>query len=137
MSKEAVTDAMEQADIEGPLVDWKAKGHQLELVGHAMVGGRDTYKLKLTLKSGAVRYDYIDVKTHYQLRTDSTREIRGLPVQIETTFSDHKMFGGVLFPRKIEVVAVHRPDSLKIVVDSIEVNPPLSDARFERSKPAK
>jgi outer membrane lipoprotein-sorting protein len=32
MSKEALTDALEQADIEGPLVDWKAKGHQLELV---------------------------------------------------------------------------------------------------------
>jgi hypothetical protein len=84
-----------------------------------------------------VRYDYIDVKTHYQLRTDSTREIRGLPVQIETTFGDHKMFQGVLFPRMIEVDAVHRPDSLKIILSSIEVNPPLSEARFERSTQAK
>jgi len=132
-----MTDAMEQADIEGPLVDWKAKGHQVELAGREVLGGRDAYKLKVTLKSGAVRYDYIDVKTHYQVRTDSTRQIRGQAVQLETTFRAHKRASGVLFPGEIEVAAVGRPQELRVVVDKIEVNPPLSDARFTRTTPAK
>jgi len=131
---EAVADAVEQADIEGPLVDWKAKGHQVELAGREMVGGRDAYKLKVTLKSGGARYDYIDVKTHYLVRTDTTRQFRGRPVQVETTFADHRKAKGVLFPRVIEVAAVGRPQKLKVVVSSIEVNPQLSDARFEKSK---
>ena len=131
LSEEATRDALDQADVEGPLVDWRKKGHQLELVGREVIGGREAYKLKLTLKSGAVRYEYIDVKSHVQVRTDSSRLIRGQNVQLETSFSDHKKAGGVLFPRTIEMVAVGRPQRLRVVVDTIEINPPLSDARFE------
>jgi len=131
MSAEAVTDAMEQADIEGPLVDWKAKGHKVELTGREVLDGREAYKLKLTLKGGGERYEYIDVKSAYLLRSDSTRQVRGRPVQIQTTFADYKKTGGVLFPRAIEIAAAGRPQRLRVVVDTIEVNPALSDARFE------
>jgi len=130
-----VAEAAEQGDIEGPLVDWKAKGHQVELVGREVVDGRDTYKLKLTLKNGAVRYEYLDVKARTRVRTESTRQVRGRPVQIETTFSDYKKTGGVLFPRRIEVVAAGRPQRLSVTVDSIEVNPPLGDSLFTMSAP--
>jgi len=134
MPEDALTEAIEQVDIEGPLVDWKAKGHHVELAGHEVVSGHDAYKLKLTLKSGAVRYEYIDVKTHYQLRTDSTRQFRGHAVQLTTTFREHKRAGGVLFPSTIEVAAAGRPQKLRVVVDTIEVNPPIPDARFTRAK---
>jgi outer membrane lipoprotein-sorting protein len=130
LPEQSVIEAMEQADIEGPLVDWKAKGHQVELAGIEVLGGREAYKLKLALKSGDVRYDYIDVKSHYLVRTDSTRRIRGMDVQLQTTFAAHKKFAGVLFPTTIEVVPVGRPKRLRVMVDTIEVNPPLSDARF-------
>lgn len=126
-----VEEAAEQGDIEGPLVDWKAKGHQVDLVGRESVGGREAYKLKLTLKSGAVRYEYLDVKSFRRLRTDSTRQVRGRTVQIQTTYSDYKKVRGILFPRRIEVEAVGRPQKLLVVVETIEVNPPLSDDRFE------
>jgi outer membrane lipoprotein-sorting protein len=109
----------------------------VELAGRELVGGRDAYKLKVTLNSGVTRYDYIDVKTHYLVRTDTTRQFRGRSVQVETTFGDHKKTKGVLFPRVIEVSAVGRPQTLKVVVNSIEVNPPISDARFETTKPVK
>lgn len=134
---EVTQDAIEQADIEGPLVDWKAKGHQVELVGHETVGGRDTYKLKLTLKTGGVRYEYIDVQSHYELRVDSTRQVRGHDVQLQTTFANHQKTGGVLFPRKIEVAAEGRAQRLRVVVDKVELNPALSDARFEMPSPGK
>jgi len=131
---EVTQDAIEQADIEGPLVDWKTKGHQLELVGRESVGGHDVYKLKLTLNTGGVRYEYIDVASHYEVRADSTRQIRGRDVQLVTTFADQKKAGGVLFPRLIEVAAAGRAQKLRVVVDKIDVNPPLSDARFELPK---
>jgi outer membrane lipoprotein-sorting protein len=137
LSDEVVSEAAEQADIEGPLVDWKAKGHQAELAGRETVGGRDTYKLKLTLKAGDVRSMYIDAKTYQLVRTDSTRTVRGRPVRITTTFGDFKKTGGVLFPRVVEVEAAGRPNRLRVVVDSVEINPPLSDARFELAVPPK
>jgi outer membrane lipoprotein-sorting protein len=130
-----VAEAAEQADVEGPLVDWKAKGHQVELVGRESLGGRETYKLKLTLRSGAVRHEYLDAKTFHLVRTDSTRTVRGRAVRMTTTFSDFKKTGGVLFPRAIEVAAAGRPNRLRVVVEKIELNPPLSDARFASPAP--
>jgi hypothetical protein len=130
---EVVTEVAEQTDIGGPLVDWKAKGHQAALAGREVVNGRETYKVKLTLKSGAERYEYLDVESFTRVRTDSTRHVRGRKVQIETTFGDHRETGGVLFPHLIEVAAIGRPQQMRVVVDTIEVNPPLSDARFEMS----
>ena len=130
-----VGEAAEQGDIEGPLVDWKAKGHQVELVGQEVVDGRDTYKLKVTLKSGGVRYEYLDAKSFNRVRTDSTRQVRGRPVQVSVTFNDYKKTHGVPFPRQIEIAAAGRPQHVRIEVDSVEVNPPLSDARFEMTVP--
>lgn len=127
---DVVAEAAEQADIEGPLVDWQNKGHKVELDGRESVGGRETYKLKLTLKSGGVRYEYLDVKTLERVRTDATRQVRGRPVRIETTYGDYRKSGGVRFPHLIDVEAEGRPQRLHVVVDTIEINPPLSDERF-------
>ena len=129
---EAVADAAEQADIEGPLVDWKAKGHKVELVGRERVAGKEAYKLKVTLKSGTIRHEYVDVERGTLVRSDTTRQVRGHLVATETTFADFKKSGGVLFPRRIEVQAVGRPQRLTIVLDKVEVNPPLADARFQK-----
>jgi outer membrane lipoprotein-sorting protein len=130
LPEEVVAEAAEQADIEGPLVEWQAKGHKVELDGRESVGGRETYRLKLTLKSGGVRTEYLDVKTLERVRTDSTRTVKGRPVRIETTYGDYKKSGGVQFPRRIDVEAAGRPQRLQVMVDTIEINPPLSDERF-------
>ncbi len=127
---EVLADAREQADIDGPLVDWKSKGSQVELVGREAVDGHDAYKLRLTLKSGGVLIAYLDVDSASLVRTEATRHVRGKQVRIETTFGDYQRTGGILFPRRVEVRAAGRPQVLRIVVDKVEVNPPLSDARF-------
>jgi outer membrane lipoprotein-sorting protein len=134
---EAVEEAAEQADVDGPLVEWKAKGHQVELVGHKSIRGRDAYELKLTLKSGAVRYEYIDVVSMLRVRTVATRHIRGRPVEIQTSYGEYKKRGGVQFPHRIEVTAAGRPQTLRVVIDKIEINPALPDSRFDMPKSPK
>ncbi|HZN55553.1 MAG TPA: hypothetical protein VFB67_09550 [Candidatus Polarisedimenticolaceae bacterium] len=129
---EAVADAVEQADFEGPLVDWKKKGHKLEYAGRETIDGREADRLKLTLASGVVRYESIDVKTHFLLRTETTRKLSDRDVRVQATFGDHKKTNGILFPRRVEIGAADRPQRLRILVDAIEVNPPISDARFDR-----
>lgn len=130
LADEVLADAREQADIDGPLVDWKKKGSQVEFAGKEAIDGQDAYKLKLTLKSGGVLTAYVDVKSANLVRTEGTRLLRGKHVKIESTFSDFKKSGGILFPHLVEVRAAGRPHVLRIVVDKIEVNPALSDARF-------
>ena len=130
LSDEALIDAREQADIDGPLVDWKSKGSRIELAGRETVGGHEAWKLRITLRSGGVLFAYVEVKSANLVRTDATRLVRGKRVLIETTFGDYRASGGILFPNLVEVRAAGRPQVLRIVVDKVEVNPPLSDARF-------
>ncbi len=127
---EAAAVAAEQADFEGPLVEWKAKGHVVELVGAATLPGGPAHELKVTLKSGAVRRLWVDAATGLLVRLESTRPWRGHEVALEVVFGDYQKTGGVAFPRSIEIGARGRPQRLRIVVDDVQVNPALDEARF-------
>ena len=127
---EAAALAAEQADLEGPLVDWKAKGHGVERVGSDELSGGTAHKLKVTLKSGVVRHLWVDAKTGLVVRTESTRMLRGHEVRLETVYGDYRETGGVSFARSIETGVRGRPQRLRILVESVETNPALDDSRF-------
>jgi len=121
---------IDQRDIEGPLVNWREKGHLVELVGREALPGGEAFKLKLTLKGGAIRYDYIDVASHLLVRSDVTRIVRGHPVELQNSFSDFRDIGGLVFPHLIETRAKDRPDVVRIEIETIELDPELDDALF-------
>jgi hypothetical protein len=123
--------AAEQADIDGPLIDWKAKGHAMELLGSTAPPGGAAYELKVTLRSGAVRHLFVDATTGLVVRTVSTRKRRGRELTIETDFADFRETGGVTFARSIDSGVKGRPRRLRIVVDSVEVNPTIDESRFQ------
>jgi hypothetical protein len=130
LAPEEAAAAAEQADLEGPLVDWKAKGHTVERVGEAALPGGPAHELKVTLKSGSTRRVFVDVATGQVVRTESPRRLRGHEVTLETVFDDYRKVGGVSFPHAIEMGARDRPRRLRVVVESVEINVPLDDARF-------
>lgn len=131
MPAEAVKAMEEQADYDGPLVDYKAKGNQVELVGKEKVEGSDAYKLKVTLKGGDVRYLYLDADAYLLVKAESRRTIRGTEVVAEVTFGEYKEAGGVLWPHSIQVGAKDRPEKQSMTFDKVEVNLPIDDARFK------
>lgn len=122
--------AAEQADIDGPLVDWKAKGHRLELVGTESLPGGPAYRLKVTPRSGAVRELWLDATSGLVVRTQSGRKARGHLVQVDVAFADYRETAGVTFARSIDACVEGRPQKLHIEVDSVEVNPALDESRF-------
>ena len=122
--------AIDQGDIEGPLVDWQEKGHTVELVGRETLPAGEVFKLKVALKGGAIRYDYVDVASRQVVRSDVPRTIRGRPVQLENSFSDFRKVGGLVFPHLIETHVKDRPQTLRIAIEKIELDPDLDDARF-------
>ena len=127
---ETAAAAVDQIDIEGPLVDWRAKGHQVELAGREAIDGKQAYRLKITLKGGAIRYDDLDPDTFLLLRTDVARPIRGHMVDLVTTFADYKTVDGIQFPYTIVSQAKNRPQKMIITVEKVELNPELDEARF-------
>lgn len=121
---------VDQRDIEGSLVDWRDKGHLVELVGRETLPGGEADKLKLTLAGGAVRYDYVDAATHQIVRSDVTRIVRGHPVELQSSFSDFREVGGLVFPHLIEFRAKDRPEVVRIELETIELDPELDDSLF-------
>jgi hypothetical protein len=122
--------AVDQVDIEGPLLDWRAKGHTVTLLGRETVGGREAFQLEEKLSSGEVRVDFIDTGTYLLARTDVARTVGGRRVWLETTFSDYRVVEGLQFPHAIESRARNRPQSVKIRIETIELDPVLDDAIF-------
>ena len=130
MPPESTRSAIEWSDIGGPLVDWKAKGHRVELAGRESLEGREAWRLNVTLKNGDVRHLYLDAQSFLHVRTGATRNVAGRQVETETTFADYREEAGVLFPHAVEIGIEGRPSRLRILVETIEVNPVLDDARF-------
>src|SRR5258708_36891081 len=52
LSQDDLKSLVVDADIDGPLVDYKEKGHKAELVGHDSMEGKDCFKMKLSMKNG-------------------------------------------------------------------------------------
>jgi len=121
---------IEDSDFDGPLVNYAAKGNKVEYVGIDPVQGDDTYKLKVTLRSGDVKYYYMDTDYYVPIKIESKRVIRGEERESETYLGDYKEVNGVYFPYSMESGLKGSPNRSKISIEKIEVNVPLPDSRF-------
>lgn len=130
MSADDLKQAEDQADIDGPLIDYKTKGHQVELMGKEKVEGTDAYKLKVTKKSGDVTYLYLDSEYFLEIKAESKRKIQGNEAEIESSIGDYKEVEGLMMPHSIDAGVKGAPQRQKIVVSKIELNVPVADERF-------
>lgn len=128
---EMARDIDAQADLDGPLVDYKAKGHEVELVGKETVDGTEAWKLKLSPKGGEAQYVFLDASSFLEIRNEAHRLVRGQEMDIVSTFSDYREAGGVVWPHKIQAGPKGRTEKQVLSFDKIEVNPPIEDARFK------
>jgi hypothetical protein len=121
---------IEDADIDGQLVDYRNKDHRVELMGHDAVEGTDCFKLKVTLATGDVRYYYIDADTFLELKVETERNIRGTIRYDEMLYGDYEKVNGVYFPFAIEAGPKDSTDHVKFTIDKIVVNAPVNDSHF-------
>jgi hypothetical protein len=141
MGPEEAAEARAQADVDlSPLVDSAAKGFAVELVGRDRLPGGETWKLVARGRDGPPRTLHLDTRTHLVVQTVDVRSVDGQPVEIVTEISDYRTHGGLVFPHRIEVGPRGKPERQRLVIERVEVNPPLDAARFVmpggRRKPA-
>jgi hypothetical protein len=118
------------ADIDGPLVDYKEKGHKAELVGHDSMEGTDCFKIKLSMKNGDVRYYYLDADSFLELKLEIQTTIRGALQESELYFGDYEQVNGIYYPFAVEQAQKGSASRAQISVEKIEQNIPLEDAHF-------
>ena len=134
MSEEELKNISEESDFDGPLVDAKAKGNQIELVGKDKFKDKDVWRLKLTTKNGDVRFYFFDAESFLLLKWEGKRKAEGQEVPVESYFSDYREVGGLKFAYAIDSGSSATEIEQKIRIEKTELNPNLNDAEF--SKPA-
>jgi hypothetical protein len=120
------------ADFDGPLVDYRARGNRVELEGKAKVDGRDAWKLRVTLKNGDVRNDYIDCESFLETKWEGRIESEGKIYQVESYFRDYRKVDGLTYAFRIESNTVGTQFHQVIQLEKVELNLPLDDSRFTR-----
>lgn len=130
LSEDDSKELIEDADIDGQLVDYKEKGHKAEFVGHDAVEGTDCFKIKLTLKNGTVRYYYLDADSYLELKIENHRMIRGAIQETELYLGDYEQVNGIYFPFASESGEKGNPNHTKATIEKIEMNVPIDDSRF-------
>ena len=136
MSADEAKEMQETADIDGPLVDYKSKGNQVELLGKDKVEGTEVYKLKVTLKNGDVQTIYIDADSFLEIQEDTERMVRGTERDIESTIGDYKEVNGIMFPFAEESGLKGGTEKQKLTISKIELNVPVDDSIFRMPPPA-
>jgi len=133
---EELKSEVDDADMEGPLVDYAAKGTKVELAGVEPVDGHDAYKLKLTTKSGKVRHIWIDAHSFLDVKVQGTpRRFDGRMRDVWIYQRDFKTVGGLNIPHEYETAVDGAKQTHKMVFDSVKVNTSLDDARFTKPQP--
>ncbi|HEV2965805.1 MAG TPA: hypothetical protein VG103_02025 [Chthoniobacterales bacterium] len=130
MSADDIKSLMEDAEMDGPLVDWKEKGSTIEYLGTEDVDGTQAYKIKVTRKNGDVNFVYLDPDHFLEIRILTQRVQQGALVETETDYGDYEKVDGVFVPTSIEAGGKGDPDKQKIEIDKSEGNVPIDDATF-------
>lgn len=123
----------QQADLDGPLLDYKAKGTTIESLGLDTVDGKKVYKLKVTPKTGRFITLYLDAETGLEMKTmmEVPKDAAGPgapAATLETIFSNYQAVGGLTMPHTIQQKA--NGQVMTITVDKIELSPGADDSVF-------
>lgn len=130
MSAEDVKGLEVQADIDGPLVDWREKGHEVEYLGTEDVDGTMAHKLKVTLKNGDVQYRYLDPDYFLEILVVSQMKRRGVESEMVTELGNYEKVAGVYIPFAQESGPKGRPRGQKIILEKVEANVEIDDALY-------
>jgi len=132
LGEEEMKSVVEDADFDGPLVNYKQKGNKIEYLGLDPVDGTDAYKLKVTLASGDTRIYYMDTDYYVPIKIEIKRTVRGAEREYEIALGEYKEVSGWYQPFSIETNVKGNPNKSKVAYEKIEANVPIDNKRFAK-----
>lgn len=123
--------ASHDSDLDGYLIDYAAKGSQVELVGVEQVEGRSSYNLKVTDKSGYAHHVWVDALTFLEVKIEGEpRRLDGKYHPVAVFLRDYRPVNGLMMPYLMETTVEGVKDTEKIQIEEIVSNPKLDNAQF-------
>ena len=131
LGEEEMKSILEDSDFDGPLVNYRQKGYQVEFIGMDKFEGTDTAKLKISKPNGDVYIYYLDTDYYVPIKIDIKRIVRGAEREYESALADYKEVGGWFLPFSVESNVKGSQSKSKVVYEKIEANVPIDDGRFD------
>ena len=126
MPDEMVKQMQDGLDIQGALVDYKAKGSKVVYLGKDDVEGTDCYKLKVTRSNGKEETMYIDATNYYHIRSKSKLVANGKEVEETSNYGNfQKLPEGIVIPMTLD------DGNGPVAFKTVEVNKPLAADVFK------
>lgn len=120
-----------QADLDGYLIDYAAKGEKVELEGVEQIEGHDAYNLKVTDSAGHSHHVWIDASSFLEVKVEGVpRRLDGKYHPVATYLRDYRNVGGLMMPYLLETAVEGVKDKEKIQIETIVSNPKLDESRF-------
>ena len=130
MPDEMVKQQQDGLDIQGVLIDYKAKGHKVTYLGKDDVEGTDCYKLKVSMASGKEETIYIDASNYYHIRSVEKITANGKEMEQTSSYGNfQKLPEGIVVPMSIDM-----GQGGPLTVKSVEINKPIPDGYFMPSE---
>ena len=132
--------AQQAQSIDGPLIDYEAKGIAVALSGVDEIDGRKAYRLSVRFPSGENHQVWIDAQTFLEIRYDRTSYNRtGVPSTVPVFYHDYKPVEGLMIPFTIEIGADSGKKPDKMVIEKIALNSLVNDRTFAKpgARPAR
>ncbi len=134
ITEEELKENQENLDIQGSFLDYKTKGHTVELLGKEEVDGTECYKVKLTSKAGKPTTYFIDTKTYLVLKSTTVAKANGQEAELSTTYSNYqKLPEGITFPMAVSIPFAPGMN-LDFAITKVEINKAVDEAIFKPSK---
>jgi outer membrane lipoprotein-sorting protein len=130
MSAEELKGMPDEADLDGPLVDYQAKETKIELIGKEDFDGKPAYRLKLTSKNGEARSYLIDASTFLTAKWEGIRKIGDKELPWECALSDYREIEGLKYPFKIEQGSPGTDFQQTLTIEKIEIDPKMDESHF-------
>jgi outer membrane lipoprotein-sorting protein len=131
LSAQDLENISDESDFDGPLVDYRAKGTQIELAGKEKLDDKPVYRLKVTNKNGDVRFYFIDARTFLLTKWEGIRRTEDQEIPWESFSSDFREVRGLKYAFRIDQGS---PGEFKqtLTTEKIEIDPPIDDSRFAK-----
>jgi hypothetical protein len=118
--------------LEGPLIDFRAKGSTVELEGTDEVDGRKAYRIGVKLASGERQTVWVDAASFLDVRNDrAAYGPTGPKGTVSVRYRDYKEVEGLALASVFEIsgAAGGKPD--RMVIERVSLNPEIDDREFE------
>ncbi|HLF46934.1 MAG TPA: hypothetical protein VI548_10945 [Chitinophagaceae bacterium] len=130
MAADQVKEAIDQLDLQGPLLNYTEKGHTVEYLGKEDFEGTECFKLKAVLKGGSELTMFIDPANYYIIKQIVKSKAAGQETEQVQTFSNfQKTAEGLVFAFDQTGFGPG-----EISFSKIEINKPVEESKYKTSK---